>query len=149
MLKSKNIMVFKYQKYIDQLLAEGYSLPELYAPNGMNAYRYVFAADNSNNHKPVCIQNPARRLPDNEKFSGYALSCFDDKQKAKHRYEALCKSFKKTPKAIGDSLSGGKLANGDGLITEPVSYSGHFDLYESISCDLSKTFKMLELLWKE
>lgn len=70
-------MTFKYQEQIDRLLSVGYTMPTLHKPNGMDGYRYVFADDNANNHKPVCIQNPSRRLPDNEKFSGYALSCFD------------------------------------------------------------------------
>lgn len=142
-------MVFKYQERINLLLAAGYTLPELHEPNGMKAYRYVFAKESVKNHKPVCIQNPARHLPDNEKLSGYALSCFDSQKKAESRYAALCKSFKRTPKTIGDSLCGGNLENADGMITPPDSNSGHFDLYESSSCDLSKTFKTIELLWKE
>lgn len=142
-------MVFKYQKYIDELIAKGCALPPLHAPNGMRAYRYVFAVDNANNHKPVCIQNPARRLPNNEKLSGYALSCFDNQKKAERRYAALCKSFKRTPKTIGDSLCEGKLENDDGLVTSSDSHSGHFDLYESTLCNLSKTFNTIELLWKE
>ena len=141
-------MVFKYQRQIDSLLSEGLRLPPLHAPNGMAAYRYVFSEDNQNNHRPVCIQNPGRKLPDNEKFSGYALSCFDSQSKAEQRYKALCKSFKRTPKAIGDSLSSGKLNNEDGLVTTPDKNSGHLDLYESDSCDLSKTFKIIEILWR-
>lgn len=142
-------MDFKYQTYINRLLEEGYTMPKLHEPNGMDAYRYFFANGNVNNHKPVCIQNPTRRLPDNEKFSGYALSCFDNQQKAEQRDAALCKSFKKVPKAIGDSLCGGKLENSDGMITSPDSHSGHFDLYEFTSCDLSKTFNTIEQLWKK
>ncbi len=123
-------------------------MPTLHEPNGMDGYRYVFADGNDNNHKPVRIQNPSRRLPDNEKFSGYALSCFDSQQKAEKRYAVLCKSFKRTPKAIGDSLSGGTLRNEEGLVTTPDKISGHFDLYESTVCDLNKTFKFIETLWK-
>lgn len=139
-------MRYKYQEYIDKLLADGYVMPEVHAPNGMDAFRYVFSDDNPNNHKPVCIQNPSRRLPDNERFSGYALSCFNSQHNAEKRYAALCKSFKRTPKAIGDSLSGGSLRNEDGMVTKPDPNSGHFDLYESTTCDLSKTFKIIEQL---
>lgn len=142
-------MTFKYQKDIDVLLAQGLSMPVLHAPNGMNAYRFVFSSDNANNHKPVCVQNPSRRLPDNEKFSGYALSCFNSQQKAKQRYSSLFKSFKRTPKVIGDSLCGGLIENEDGMVTSSDVSSGHFDLYESETCDLSKTFKMIEKLWKK
>ena len=90
-------MTFKYQEHINKQLAQGLKMPELHTPNGMDAYRNVFSDNNSNNHKPVCIQNPSRRLPDNEKFSGYALSCFNSKEKAERRYSSLCKSFKRTP----------------------------------------------------
>lgn len=142
-------MQYKYQEYIDRLLAEGYTMPEVHVPNDMEAFRYVFSSDNPNNHKPVCRQNPSRRLPDSEKFSGYALSCFNSQQNAEKRYNALCKSFKRTPKAIGDSLCSGKLRNEDGMVTTPDTNSGHFDLYESTTCDLSNTFKIIEQLWKQ
>lgn len=141
-------MTFKYQEFIDRLIAEGCIMPKLYNPNGMKAYRFVFAGNNAKNHKPILIQRPLRILPDNEKTSGYALSCFDDRQKARLRYSALCKSFKGTHKTIGDSLCGGVLENADGMVTKPDSHSGHFDLYESMSCDLSNSFKIVELLWK-
>ena len=49
-------MTFKYQEYIDELLAQGLKMPELHSPDGINAYRFVFSGDNVNNHKPVCIQ---------------------------------------------------------------------------------------------
>lgn len=141
-------MTFKYQEYIDELMAQGLSMPVLYAPKGMKAYRFVFSGDNTNNHKPVCVQKPSRQLPDNEKFSGYALSCFNSQQKAEQRYSSLCKSFKRVPKVIGDSLCGGFIQNEDGMVTSPNVCSGHFDLYESETCDLSKTFNIIEVLWK-
>lgn len=141
-------MIYKYQQQIDKLLAEGLTMPTVYAPNNMEAFRYVFSTDNPNNHKPVCIQNPSRRLPNREKLSGYALSCFNSQQNAEKKYAALCKSFRQTPKTIGDSLSYGRLKDTDGMITKPDSASGHFDLYESASCDLSKTFHITKQLWK-
>lgn len=141
-------MTFKYQKYIDDVIAEGYTMPELHQPNGMDAYRFAFADDNPNNHKPVLIQNPSRKLPGSERLSGYALSCFDNQRKAERRYASLCKSFKRTPKAIGDSLWSGTLHNDDGMVTSADSTSGHFDLYESASCNLTRTFKVIEMLWK-
>ena len=78
----------------------------------------------------------------------YALSCFNNQEKAERRYSSLCKSFKRTPKVIGDSLCGGIIENDDGMITLPDLASGHFDLYESETCDLSKTFNIIEKLWK-
>lgn len=77
-------MTFKYQKQIENLLNEGLSLPPLHSPNEMEAFRFAFAGNNPNNHKPVCIQNPSRRLPDNQKLSGYARSCFNGEDKAEN-----------------------------------------------------------------
>lgn len=98
-------MTFKYQEQIDRLLSVGYTMPTLHKPNGKDGYRYVFADDNANNHKPVCIQNPSRRLPDN-------------KNSVAMPFLALTKT------------------------------SGLFDLYESTICDLNKTFRFIETLWK-
>jgi len=39
-----------------------------------------------------------------------------------------------------------KLDNEDGMVTQPDSETGHFDLYEYINCDLNKTFEFLKLL---
>ena len=149
LMTAQAMVRFKYQEYIDKLLSEGYSLPEMHLPEGMEAFRFVHSYATPNNHKPVCIQNPARVLPDNQKLSGYALSCFDGREKAKERYAALCKSFKRAPKTIGDALSGGNLNDSDGWVTKPDNRSGHFDLYESLQCDLTKTFKTIEILWKK
>lgn len=141
-------MKFKYQTAIDELLAQGLSLPELFAPNGLHAYRFVFESSHERNNKPVCVQNPKRVLPNNVRLSGYALSCFNNQGKAEQRYRDLCESFPRTPLTIGDSLSGGELHNEDGMITAPDVNTGHFDLYESEVCDLNKSFKLIERLWR-
>lgn len=141
-------MRYKYQKAIDDLLAQGLTMPELIEPNDLAAFRFVFEAQNERNNKPVCVQNPKRTLPNNAKFSGYALSCFNDMAKAEQRYWDLCESFPRTPITIGDSLSGGELHNEDGMITSPERNTGRFDLYESETCDLNKSFKLIERLWR-
>ncbi len=33
-------MTFKYQEYIDELLAQDFKMPELHSPDGINAYRF-------------------------------------------------------------------------------------------------------------
>lgn len=141
-------MRYKYQKAIDDLLAQGLVMPTLIAPNGLEAYRFVFEAPDERNNKPVCIQNPKRTLPNNVKFLGYALSCFNDQTKAEQRYRDLCESFPRTPITIGDSLSGGELHDEDGRISMPDRDTGHFDLYESETCDLNESFKLIERLWR-
>lgn len=141
-------MTFKYQEQISRLIAAGCELPRLKQPGEMEAFRFVFSGSSLLNHKPVCIQNPARRLPGNLKISGYALSCFDSRAHAERRYAALCKSFKNAPKALGDALCGGILRDEDGMVTEVEADTGHFDLYESEACDLGKTLKIIVRLWK-
>ncbi len=142
-------MKYKYQEQISRLIAEGCVLPGLRQPGGMAAFRFVFSGSHPFNHKPVCIQNPGRRLPGSLKLSGYALSCFDSRSHAERRYEALCKSFKNAPKVIGDTLCGGTLRDEDGMVTEVEADTGHFDLYESEVCDLNKTLKTIVRLWKK
>ena len=38
---------FKYQKQINELLAKGCQLPELYAPNNMEACRFAFSEEDT------------------------------------------------------------------------------------------------------
>ena len=137
--------MFKYQHEIDKLLKLGLKMPNLYSPNNLMAYRFIFKDDDENNHKPVCIQNPNRVLPDDLKFSGYALSCYDNEEKANARYFELCKTFKKVKFTIGDSLCGGIITNDDGKISEIDTKTRHFDLYEYSNCNLSNTFTIKRL----
>lgn len=137
---------FKYKKQIDELLNAGYQLPKLRTPQGIKAYRFASLANIENNHKPVCVQNPSRSLPDSVKMSGYALSCFDDEEKAEARYYALKRNFKHIVKTLGDSLFAGKIENEDGLITDVERESRHYDLYEYVGCDLNKTLNFKKKL---
>jgi hypothetical protein len=130
---------FKYKNQINELLKAGYELPALHKPEGIDAYRFASQQNEENNHKPVSVQNPARILPDYLKTSGYALSCFNEEEKAVNRYNALKHSFKQIRMTMGDALYGGKLSNEDGLITDVDRLTGHYDLYEYEECDLNKT----------
>lgn len=140
-------MKFKYQTHINALLEEGLNMPILFKPINQPAFRFVFGTPNKNNNIPVLIQNPHRKLPNNVRLSGYALSCFDNKTHAENRYRSLCKSFKKAPLIIGDTLSSGLLQPSDGMITKIESSSGHYDLYESEECNLNETLTKIETLW--
>jgi hypothetical protein len=128
------------------LLASGSKLPDLYAPNGIDAFRFASQQHTENNHKPVCVQNPSRTLPEYLKTSGYALSCFSEEEKAIKRYNMLKKTFKHISTTMGDSLYSGILTNEDGLITEVDKDSGHYDLYEYEGCDLNKTLNFKKSL---
>jgi len=122
------------------LLENGVQLPSLYDITSKHAYRYVFSSENTNNHKPVYKQKPRRVITDTNKgclsTSGYALSCFEDEQKAIKKYDllkAICKNIKLS---IGDALSYGVLDENDGWVTVSNDES-HYDLYEFHNCDLS------------
>jgi hypothetical protein len=140
---------FKYQKQIDDLLAKGCQLPELFAPNNMQACRFTFSEEGHQNHVPQYMSNPKRMLQDINKgkanTSLLALSCFTTSEKAETFYTNLRKAFKNVFTSIGDSLSEGKLRNEDGLKTS-ASNNGHFDFYEYESCDLNKTFEITKHL---
>lgn len=122
--------MFKYQKFYDMLSNCGVRMPQMFEPNGVTAFRYVFSDDNPKNHKPVSILNPSRDLPDDLKYSGYALSCYDDEDMAVARYKNLCKINKKMPLILGDALCSGMLENSDGMISEIECKTRHFDFYE-------------------
>lgn len=55
---------FKYQKQIDELLAIGCQLPELFAPNDIQACRFAFSEEGHVNHIPQYMSNPKRMLQD-------------------------------------------------------------------------------------
>lgn len=140
---------FKYQKQIDMLLALGCQLPELFAPNDMNACRFAFSGADYQNHIPQYLSNPKRMLLDVNNGKGntslLALSCFSTTEKAELFYLNLRKTFKNIASTIGDSLSEGKLSNEDGRKTKTAS-NGHFDFYEYEACDLNKTFQITKNL---
>ena len=54
----------KYQKQIDELLAIGCQLPELFAPNNMRTCRFAFSEEGHANHVPQYMSNPKRMLQD-------------------------------------------------------------------------------------
>lgn len=77
---------YKYQKQIDELIALGCQLPELYAPNNMKACRFVYSDTSRQSHVPQYMTNPKRMLQDVAKgkatTSLLSLSCFTDTTKA-------------------------------------------------------------------
>lgn len=142
-------IVFKYQSEIDLLIDKGAKLPLLFNPQNKCAYRYVFNKINPNNHKPVYIQNPQRAITNMDKnrinTSGYALSCFEQEDKAIQKFNELRANFRNIVLTMGDALCSGTLNDKDGLITHP-NLETHFDLYEFHGCDLSITFKVTKAL---
>lgn len=138
-------MDFKYKQHIDSLLSLGITLPELVVPNDKHSYRYIFKDIPEKNHIPQYIKNPKRALTAIEKTtattSGYALSCFEQEDKAKVHFASLEANIRNVRKTIGDSLASGTISESDGLISIANSGTTHFDLYEYCTCDLSTTFK--------
>ena len=137
--------MFKYQAQIEELLALGHQLPMLYAPNGMQACRFAFSAEEQRNHIPQYVSKPKRMLQDIAKgqstTSLLALSCFTTADKATTFYANLRKAFRNVAVTIGDSLSEGLLTNEEGARTE-IATNGHFDFYEYEGCDLNQSFQI-------
>lgn len=140
---------YKYQSQIDELIAMGCQLPELYAPNNIKACRFAFSDSEHQNHIPQYMTNPKRMLQDVAKgkatTSLLSLSCFDNSTKAESFYYNLQKAFRNISNSIGDSLSEGVLTNEDGVKTESAN-NGHFDFYEYEGCDLNKSFEITKNL---
>lgn len=140
-------MDFKYKQHIDSLLSLGIELPELISPNDKHSYRYIFKDKPEKNHIPQYIKKPQRALNEIERStattSGYALSCFEQEEKAKAQFASLEANIRNIRKTIGDSLASGTISESDGLISIANASTTHFDLYEYCTCDLSTTFKYL------
>lgn len=147
-----NEVKFKYQKQINELLAIGCQLPELYAPNNLQACRFAFSEEGYVNHIPQYMSNPKRLLQDMGKgkanISLLSLSCFTTAEKAETFYTNLRKAFKNIQYSIGDSLSEGCLTNEDGRKTSTAA-NGHFDFYEYETCDLNKSFQITKMLTED
>lgn len=141
--------ILKYQAQIDVLIDKGAKLPLLFDPQNKYAYRYVFSTVNPNNHKPVYIQNPQRAISDMDKnrlnTSGYALSCFEQEDKAIQKFNELRANIRNIALTMGNALCSGTLNSRDGLITR-ANHEAHFDLYEYHECDLSTTFEVTKIL---
>ena len=133
-------------------MAVGCQMPELFAPEDMQACRFVFSGEGHANHIPQYMSNPKRMLQDLGKgkatTSLLSLSCFATAENAETFYMNLRKAFRNIATSIGDSLSEGSLANEDGRKTSTAS-NGHFDFYEFDSCDLNKTFQITKKLMEE
>ena len=144
-----DLVKFKYQKQIDELLALGCQLPELFEPNNISACRFAFSGDTHANHIPQYMSNPKRMLQDMGKgkanISLLSLSCFTTAEKAEAFYTNLRKAFKNVQYSIGDSLSEGCLADEKGRMTK-VADNGHFDFYEYENCDLNNIFHITKSL---
>lgn len=142
-------IVFKYQPEIDALIDKGAKLPLLSNPQNKYAYRFVSSTENSKNHKPVYIQNPQRAISNIDKnkldTSGYALSCFEQEDKAIQKFNELRTNMRNIALTMGNALCSGTLNEKDGLITNS-NHETHFDLYEYHGCDLSITFKIIKIL---
>ena len=140
---------YKYQKQIDELTALGCQMSIVFPPENMSACRFAFSDNSRQNHIPQYMSNPKRMLQDIAKskasMSLLALSCFDTPSQAETFYINLKKAFKNISTSIGDALSEGVLKNDDGRKTETAN-NGHFDFYEFVGCDLTKTFQITKQL---
>lgn len=142
-------MKFKYQKELEYFAAQGAKYPQLFVPNQKDAYRFAFAEDWSRSFIPPHKLHPNRLKPQIEKgqveLDGFALSNLETLDKANAFYSYLKKICKNARKQIGDSISYGIINIENGMVTSADS-KGHFDLYESETCDLSTSFKIIKTL---
>lgn len=135
--------IYKYQKEIDELLADGkVTMPELFPIEHMISYRYVYKNDPQNSNLPVYVSNPKRRLK-NKTIKGYALSCYTDAEKAEEKFYSIldsCQNFRKTG---GDALADCELDKNDGMISE-LGENTHFSLFEYASCNLNSKIHIIK-----
>lgn len=142
-------MRFKYQKEIQELISIGCKMPELHEPPVNKSYRFVFANSPERNHIPPYVMKPSRVSQGITKekvdVRGFALSNFESEFQATDFYNKLHKQCKNISKQIGDTLSCGEISAKDGMVTDSQQ-NGHFDLFESESCNLGKSFNPIKSL---
>jgi hypothetical protein len=111
------------------------------------AFRFVHdAITDPRNFIPPAKLNPARRFKDDEECcSAHALSMFISLPQAVTFFSGLRRRYPNIQKALGSNVAQGPLAETDGLATKP-DQRGHFDLFESESADLPKTFRIVQSL---
>lgn len=139
-------MTFKYQEAIDSYIEKTHTtLPSLIIPKDKEAFRFVFANNVAKNHLPIFLSSPQRINNPRNHVTGFALSCFETVETAESKFCKLLKSSPNIRKTIGDSLSKGNLSSEDGMITE-TNTEGHFELFESTTCNLTQTFNVIKAL---
>lgn len=140
---------FKYLTELQKLEDQGVFLPQLHTPESKLAFRYVFSKKPEKNHLPVYIQKPQRAISAADKnkqtAAGYALSCFENEEKAFEKYNEYRSHSPKIMNTLGDALSTGIIDNTDGLITT-ANKDSHFELFEFSTCNLSEKFQIKRTL---
>ena len=139
---------YKYQNDIESINCLGICCPpeELYEPNSLEAFRFVFDdPKHIRNHNVPGNITPQRVLTENdhEKCTLFGLSCFQKKDGAISFFNDVRKTIKKFDKIVGNNISTGIIDNEDGHVTKPQEYT-HFDLFEFENCDLSQKFVPIE-----
>lgn len=109
--------------------------------NNLECYRWVFNdINNPKNFTPSYI-NDKDRAKDTP--TGYALSFFETKDAGCLRLKNLTQNKPFLKKKLGTHIALGKIANNDGLCSEPDK-NKHFDLFEYTGVNLIPNFTILE-----
>jgi len=137
-------MELKYQKNIDEF--ENCESSNCKASQ-RNAYRWVFEDINDErNFLPRYLLKPDLKNK-NPRCTGYSLSMFDEAEQAKLRLRYICKDKKLLYKVLGTHLGSGELTLEQGISNESSKNKdnlGHFEFFECVAVDLSKTFTIIE-----
>jgi hypothetical protein len=133
----------KYQTEIDKLNPDFTDFEEL----TRLSFRWVFEDNNEQSYMPV--YKDAERLKYELKknkatFRGWALSFFETQNKAKETLLHILKDKPEIFKKLGTHISTGMIKKEDGLSEKECDERGHFDHFEYIDIDFSKTFKLVE-----
>ena len=135
--------IYKYQKEIDEMLADGkVSMPELSPIEHLISYRYVYKNNPQNSNLPVYVSSPKRKLK-NKTIKGYALSCYTDAEKAEERFYNILSSSPNFRKTGGDALANCVLDKNDGMMSEIGEYT-HFSLFEYASCNFPRKIHIIK-----
>lgn len=112
-------------------------------PKNKIAYRWTFESiQNTNNFIPRYLTSAYESLPKDDCI-GYALSMFDEEDRAIARLNKICEGKKYLYKKLGTHLSKGILLEKEGVCSDSDE-NGHFSFFEAAEVDLSSSFTVIK-----
>lgn len=98
------------------------------------------------NYLPPAKLQPTRKWKDDEeRCDGYGRSMFFSQAKAEVYFSELRLAVPNIGKRIGSHVATAQIVENDGVAT-PEDRTGHFSLFESLTCSLKERFTLVKAL---
>lgn len=115
-----------------------------YANTDREAFRWTFSdITHPQNFLPRAkIDTNPRMEKDKLKCEGWSLSMYDTEENAINNFQKYFGSKPNIGKLIGTHIAKGIVESSDGFCGK-IAENGHFEFFESSSCDLSSKFQII------